>query len=364
MSRTDYYRVLCLDGGGMRGAYTAAYLDAVAKGFAKQRGATSLDVGAGFDLIVGTSTGALIGLALVAGVPIERVVRMYREKGRSIFPRRVPRTLVGVIPDVFMRRSALRAGTAALRAALVEMFGTETVGQVYARRGIALAVPAVEMSRHAAWVFKTAHCPGTKNRDDGQSLVDVCLATSAAPLFRSLAVVHHPDQDGGAPHVFADGGLWANNPVLVGLLDALRASREGQRIQVFSLGTCPLPAGEQVPPSKVHRGLPQWRFGGDAATLSIDAQEFAYDHMARMFAEFVNKTRPCDVLRFPRQAVPAALSKHLSLDDTTPESTNALILQARNDADHANSICGDPNSREGALLCSLFRDIPFIQSQN
>ena len=42
-------------------------------------------------------------------------------------------------------------------------------------------------------------------RDDGYALVDVCLATSAAPVFRSLAVIDRPD--GRGHNVFADGGL-------------------------------------------------------------------------------------------------------------------------------------------------------------
>jgi Patatin-like phospholipase len=51
------FRVLSLDGGGMRGTYTATYLDKIADTFAKRRNVGALDIGAGFDLIVGTSTG-------------------------------------------------------------------------------------------------------------------------------------------------------------------------------------------------------------------------------------------------------------------------------------------------------------------
>ena len=55
----------------------------------------------------------------------------------------------------------------------------------------------------------------------------------------------------------------------------------------------------------VHRDLSGWKFGGDAAALSIDAQEFAYDNIARMLVQHLN--RPCEILRFPRDQVPAAL---------------------------------------------------------
>jgi uncharacterized protein len=55
------YRVLTLDGGGMRGIYTAAYLHGLITAFARERKVEYLDLGKGFDLIVGTSTGAMNG---------------------------------------------------------------------------------------------------------------------------------------------------------------------------------------------------------------------------------------------------------------------------------------------------------------
>src|SRR5437868_2467493 len=70
------FRVLCLDGGGMRGIYTASYISHLAQGFSAKRGVGPLDVGSGFNLIVGTSTGAIIGCALAAGIPAERILRL------------------------------------------------------------------------------------------------------------------------------------------------------------------------------------------------------------------------------------------------------------------------------------------------
>ena len=128
--RSRPFRVLCLDGGGMRGVYTAAYLDCVARGFAVQRGITAgLDVGAAFDLVVGTSTGGMIGCALVAGLPLESVIHLYRERGPAIFPMAMPKRIVGILPQLFTRPKALAAGSAALRQALHERLGDETIGQ-------------------------------------------------------------------------------------------------------------------------------------------------------------------------------------------------------------------------------------------
>jgi predicted acylesterase/phospholipase RssA len=353
------FRVLSLDGGGMRGTYTATYLDKLAATFARRRNIDALDIGAAFDLIVGTSTGGIIAAALAIGVPLAEIVTLYAENGSAIFSRPLPTGVVKVVPDIFKRRHALAAGATRLRAALTNKLGSKTLGQVYAERAIALAIPAVEMSQHRGWVFKTPHLKDTNHRDDDYTLVDVCLATTAAPVYRSLAAIDHPENHDGGFNVFVDGGLWANNPVLVGLIDALDMAKPDQEIQIFSLGTCPLPAGEQIQKTAVNRGLPDWKFGGEAAGLAVDAQQFAFDNMARKLARHID--RRCTVIRFPSEKVSAALIPYLSLDETRPEAIRALINQARTDADMTNSKCAYSDSDpEGALICALFESAPAL----
>lgn len=358
------YRVLSLDGGGMRGTYTATYLDQVAKAFARQRGVEALDIGAGFNLIVGTSTGGIIACALAKGVPLEDVVNLYREHGRSIFRRPLPsgsrtRMLIWVLRDIFTRRGALEQGDAALREALQDVLGETTIADIYEQRGIALAITAVEMSQHGARVFKTPHFSETNHRDDKYRLMDACLATSAAPIFRSMASVDHPETR--THNVFVDGGLWANNPVVVGLIEAFDVAAPNQPIEVFSLGTCPSPSGEMVARADVHRGLGGWKFGSDVASLSIDAQQFAYDHMAKKLAKHITNStqRKCTVLRFPAEKVPAAVIPFLGLDDTRPEAADALIKQARTDADMTHSEFGYRDAKpEAAMIYELFNTMP------
>lgn len=342
----------------MRGTYTATYLDQVARAFAKQRDVDALDVGAAFDLIVGTSTGGIIACALATAVPLREVVALYRDHGAAIFRRKLPEGS-SVVLDLAVRSKALRLGEEELKTALKEKLGETTIGSLYQQRGIALAVPAVEMSQHRSWVFKTPHIPGTNHRDDGYSLVDVCLATSAAPIFRSLAAVGHADGAGGGYNVFVDGGLWANNPVLVGLIDALDMAEPRQPIEIFCLGTCPIPSGEQIRREDVHRGLGQWKFGGRAAELAIDAQQFAYDHMVKKLAQHLD--HPCRIIRFPSEKVPAALIPYLGLDDTRSEAMDALVNQARTDADMTNSKCAYRGTDlDAEAICSLFESAPVL----
>lgn len=337
----------------MRGLYTSAYLSGFAKQSAARRGVDDIDVGKTFDLIVGTSTGGIIACALAAGVPLDDVTAMYRQHGRKIFPVKLPEEVnVSLLKQCFSRPRHIARGAHALERVLEETFGNLTVRQVHDRRGVALAVPTVEMSRHHSWVFKTPHLGG--HRDDNFRLVDVCLATSAAPLFRSMARVENPDTPGHF-YVFIDGGLWANNPVLVGLIDALQMTKPGDRIEIFSLGTCPRPAGDILELDDMDRGLPGWKFGGEAASISIDAQEFAYDNMASMLAKHVD--RECRIVRFPRGNLPAEAMPYLDLDETSDKGLQVFVEQAQRDISLTLSACDRADSEDGRLLATLMNDL-------
>ena len=345
-------RVLSIDGGGMRGLYTSAYLSGLAKQAAARRSLDDIDVGKTFDLVVGTSTGGIIACALAAGVPLDDVSDLYSRYGKEIFPVKLPdRINVSLLRQCRSRSRHIAKGARALETVLKARFGNMTVRDVYDQRGIALAVPAVEMSRHHSWVFKTPHLGG--HRDDNFRLVDVCLATSAAPLFRSMARVANPDMPGHY-YVFVDGGLWANNPVLVGLIDALQMTEPGDRIEVFSLGSCPRPAGDILEPDDIDRGLPGWKFGGEAASISIDAQEFAYDNMANMLAKHVN--RECRIVRFPRGNLPAEAMPYLDLDETSDRGLQVFVEQAQRDISLTLSACDQSHGEEGQLLATLLND--------
>jgi F0F1-type ATP synthase membrane subunit c/vacuolar-type H+-ATPase subunit K len=325
----------------------------LAKIFGIKRDGVELDIGSAFDLICGTSTGAIVACALACGVPMSRVVELYARNGKKIFPRRLPKSAgLSLARDLLFRSSDLRAGTAALRAALEAELGDVNFAQVHAERGVALAIPSVALVNHRSWVFKTPHLASTSHRDDAVTLVDACLASSAAPVFRSIAMIGGTVTGADTRQPFVDGGLWANNPVLVGLIEALEMTGENQRIEIFCMGTVPTPTGQSVQENQVDRGLVGWAFGGKAAGLSIDAQQFAYDNMARMLAKHLR--RECRIHRFPAAAAPASLLGYLDLDDGRDEAVKALQQQAGSDANLTNAACADPNDTAGQAICDLF----------
>lgn len=345
-------RVLTIDGGGMRGLYAATYLSALAQEAAKRRASGLLDVGKAFDLIVGTSTGGIIACALAAGIPLAQVTAFYRRYGRAVFPRKMPRGILSAIPQMFTRPWHLARGSVALERALEDIFSQCTIQEIFDRRKIALAIPAVDMTRHRAWVFKTPHLNG--RRDDRFRLVDVCLATSAAPLYRSLARVPNPT-DTAHHRVFVDGGLWANNPVLVGMIDGLQMAEVEDRIEIFSLGACSRTPGD-ISSINVHWGFLKWMFGGRVVGVSLAAQESAYDYMARMFAQHV--ARDCQIVRFPRGDVPAEAMAYMDLDETSDKGMEVLIDQAHADVSLALSACRRLNTDSDRMLADLLADLP------
>lgn len=328
------FRVLCLDGGGMRGLYTACVLDVLSKRFHNSQ---EVDVGKAFDLIVGTSTGGLLAIALAHGVPLAKIIDLYQSKGEEIFPHPTPKQgLVSWAIWLAKRKKQVKKGKDALQRELETLLGTTTIEELYKERGIALCIPSVRMQSQKAWVFKTPHNP-KKNRDNKYKLVDVCLATSAAPMILPLHAIDVPD---GVGHdVFADGGLWANNPMLVGVIEAASMIKTGQPIEVLSISTGSPPEGHIISKQQTNWGIEDWVGGVEIANTAMNAQASDAEEVAKFLQSHINGLRVC---RLPHTSPSQRQHDHIGMDKSSQEALTALIDMARTDAQniHSQAIAG------------------------
>ena len=190
------FQILSLDGGGLKGLFTAAYL-------AEWEAHTGRRVVDAMDLIAGTSAGGIIALGLGAGYRAQEMVDFFREHGRTIFP-------AERIEAVGRVRQALGSRYAAepLEFVLDEYFGDRRLGDSCVR----LVIPAYH-AESGIHLFKTSHHPRLRV-DWRERMAVVARATGAAPTFLPPLAL-----DPGLRLI--DGGVWANNPVQIAVTEAL-----------------------------------------------------------------------------------------------------------------------------------------------
>jgi hypothetical protein len=288
---------------------------------------------------------------------MERLIELYRSYGPKIFSSPMPS---GIWLCVWGARFAWKASAHAeiLKRVLVDFFGDLTLGELFKKRNIALCIPTVNMAMQKSWVFKTPHI-ATKKRDEGYRIVDVCLATSAAPIFLPIATIPDPD-DAAHFRTFVDGGLWANNPVLIGLIEALEVGALDRPIEILSIGTCAPPEGRPIHKHSTSWGLWNWRFGSKALAVALDSQSAGYNSMAEFLVRHLN--RPCTVVRLPQSPPSPAQAAHLALDKATLEAIDVLSELGKTDADIAHGSMHHETDRRGQCLKRIFDEIPAFSS--
>ena len=352
-SEAKPFRSLSLDGGGMRGLYTAAVLNSLSERYSPKN---PLDLGKGFDLIVGTSTGGILATALAAGVPLSKVIGLYKDHGPLIFKDPMPkgglkRSLWGI-----SHFNEAANSNQPLSEALQAIFKDETVGQLFERRKIGLCLASVNIATHKARVFKTGHDP-QKTADDRRFLRDICLATSAAPIVLPVAGIPDPLATGELSH-FVDGGLWANNPILIALVESMIMAKPEQPIEIISIGTCPPPGGSSLTPKEANRGLYDWGFGIKALDLSMDAQASGNQFIASFIAQSLKKCgKDLTITRLEQSSPSQEHAESLSLDNPSQKACSTLIQLGHSDGLEIYGKSLTPNS-DYKTLSDIFKSMP------
>jgi patatin-like phospholipase/acyl hydrolase len=216
------FRILSLDGGGIRGLMTAVWLMQLEE----KLGAPLRER---FDLIAGTSTGAILACALASGMSAQAAAEVYRKRGREIFPAAPSRLWSRFSRVVTDGLSAPRYADTGLEAVLRSTFGEKRIGDV---EHAVLLVTAYDVFRRKPEIFKS-------NKADHQMLKlwEIAKASSSAPSYFPAHILEY----GGTKHPLVDGGVVANNPTACAIAEGLVLNRSGgakaEDFVVASFGT-------------------------------------------------------------------------------------------------------------------------------
>jgi hypothetical protein len=209
-------RVLCIDGGGIKGVFPASFLSTI-------EASIGTSVAEYFDLIVGTSTGGIIAIGLGLGLSASDLLGFYQEHGPAIFNGNGKLRL-------FRRFFRAKYDPQSLRQALTKVFGSRRLGESRKR----LLIPSFNVETGEVHVWKTAHHPRLE-RDYLHSAVEVALSTGAAPTYFPTYKA-----ESGTPLI--DGGVWANNPVAIAAIEAIGVlGWEAADLRILSLGCTTTP---------------------------------------------------------------------------------------------------------------------------
>ena len=238
-------RILALDGGGLKGILTLGYLEALEQRLRQRHGNDpGFRLSDYFDLIAGTSTGAIIAACLALGMSVGEVLEKYQKLGRNVFSRD------------WLRQGVIRAryDKGRLESELKTVFGSDTtLGSDRLRTG--LLVMAKRLDTGSPWPM--SNNPKGKffrNNDSTSHLISnadyplwkVVRASTAAPTFFDPEEITIIEQPGMKPEKgqFVDGGVSPfNNPSLQALLFAtlkgynLNWSSGADNLLLVSVGT-------------------------------------------------------------------------------------------------------------------------------
>jgi uncharacterized protein len=227
-------RILALDGGGIRGFLTLQYLEAIEKLLQQRTSRADFRLSDYFDLIGGTSTGAILAATLACGLSVAEVKQLYNQLGPEVF--KASRLRIPLLAPKFP------AGP--LQSLLNDRLGSDTVlSGDRVRTGLMIMTKRLDTG--SPWPLHN-HPNARFAAQDGQlCLAEVVRASTAAPTYFAPEEMTIHSRTGAATQgAFVDGGVTPfNDPALQMLmLVALQGhgfcwQRGADKMLLISIGT-------------------------------------------------------------------------------------------------------------------------------
>lgn len=299
------YRILSIDGGGIRGVLAARMLQHLEERI-------QVPLHEYFDLIAGTSTGSMVGAAIALGIPCEKIVKLYRKKAKKVFPYTTRWTIKRLPLLLQYGPSAPKFSEKGLVKMLKDLLGDKLLDDVTKPK---LLITSYDTIGRMPLIFKS-----WKEKFAEIPLWEACVCSTAAPTFFPA---HRLELNGKIISAI-DGGLAANNPTACAVAEAIRLGNPLESLEVLSVGTG---AATSVIPWEQARswGTLQWIWDGRVVKVMTDAPCEVYHYITDYI---INDRARYARLQFPldRQLTRKPLSDEM--DDASKENLSNLIEAA------------------------------------
>ncbi|NEN95209.1 MAG: patatin-like phospholipase family protein [Moorea sp. SIO1F2] len=248
------FRILSLDGGGIRGVIAAVILAELEKEI-------NQPLNKYFDLIAGTSTGSILAAGIATGIPSREMIRLYEQKGERIFRYTSRFSLKRLKVILQYGLSAPKHSNQGLIEVMKEQFGTTKLSDIY--DSPRLLITAYDTISRMPIVFKSW-------REDKDyfdvPLWEACVCSASAPTYFPA----HQLKTQSKTYSAIDGGVGANNPSSCALAEAIRLNHSLEEISIISIGTGA--SNRPIPWEKARGwGLGQWGWQGRLIEVLFDA---------------------------------------------------------------------------------------------
>lgn len=310
------YKILSIDGGGIRGILPAMILNEIEQRLRIRTNNPNAYLSDYFDMIAGTSAGGMLACSMIYNhkgqrMDLAKAVELFESGGPRIFKKTAFSGIRRLFDAIYPAKN--------IEAVLEETFGESTLSESHTE-GL---ITAYDIDARAALIFDTTSARRTNDRN--YRLRDVARSTSAAPTYFPVSYIKSLN---GNPATLVDGGIFANDPSLCAIVEAKKKvwkeighEPKVKDMYVLSIGTGRVSESYPYQKSK-NWGTVSWVLPVIDILQSAGAEVISYQVSKLFSAEECSN-------QYVR-LMPEIGSASAKMDDGTPENISKLKASAQN----------------------------------